>query len=104
MKQVCQLKPDVHLNLNVRGLPISATVALNERSNRLISEGRNIFKLGLGQSPFPVPDCVVKTLQENAYQKDYLPVRGLHELRKAVSEHHQRLFNIECKPENNLFH
>jgi len=102
MKKVCQLTPDVHLNLNIQGLPLSATVAINERSNRLIAEKKKIFKLGLGQSPFPVPDCVVKALQENAFQKDYLPVRGLYELRKAVSEHHERTFNIECGPDNVL--
>lgn len=102
MKNVCQLTPDVHLNLNVRGLPVSATVALNERSNRLIAEKKKIYKLGLGQSPFPVPDCVVRALQENAFQKDYLEVQGLYELRKAVAEHHARTFNIECGPENVL--
>jgi len=81
---------------------VSATVAINEKSDRLIAEKRKIYKLGLGQSPFPVPDCVVKALQENAYRKDYLPVRGLYDLRKAVSEHHRRTFNIECSPENVL--
>ncbi len=50
---------DVHLNLNVRGMKPSATVALNELSDRLLAEGKKIFKLGLGQSPFPVPRSVV---------------------------------------------
>jgi hypothetical protein len=31
---------------------------INERSNELIAEGRKVFKLGLGQSPFPVPGPV----------------------------------------------
>ena len=42
--------PRIHLNLNVRGMPNSATVAINERSNALKAEGREVFKLGLGQS------------------------------------------------------
>ena len=66
-----------HVNLNVRGLPISATLGINELSNRLQAEGRQIYKMGLGQSPFPVPLPVVEELQANAHQKDYLPVRGL---------------------------
>ena len=41
------------LNLNVRGLGQSATLAINERSNALRREGRRVYKLGLGQSPFP---------------------------------------------------
>ena len=53
--------------------PPSATVAINEPSNRLIKEGREIFKLGLGQSPFPVPDIIVEALKSNAHKKDYLP-------------------------------
>ena len=62
-----------HVNLNVRGLPVSATLGINELSNRLLAEGRQIYKMGLGQSPFPVPLPVVEELQTNAHQKDYLP-------------------------------
>ena len=82
--------PAVNLNLNVRGMRPSATVAINEHSNQLIAEGREVFKLGLGQSPFPVPDAVVKELQANAFQKDYLPVKGLLSLRQAVADYHRR--------------
>lgn len=87
--------PDVHLNLNVRGVGNSATVAINERSNALLAEGHSIIKLGLGQSPFPVPATVVEALQANAHQKDYLPVRGLFELRNAVADYHRRRNGIE---------
>ena len=54
--------PPVNLNLNVRGQNPSATIAINELCNRLIREGRQIYKLGLGQSPFPVPREVVAAL------------------------------------------
>ena len=81
---------EVHLNLNVRGLPISATLGINEESNRLISEGRSVYKLGLGQSPFPVPGSVVRELQNNAHQKDYLPVRGLPALCEAIAGYYRR--------------
>lgn len=79
-----------HLNLNVRGMTPSATVAINERSNELLASGRQIFKLGLGQSPFPVPDSVVTALREHAHEKDYLPVKGLPALREAVAAYHCR--------------
>lgn len=87
--------PDVHLNLNVRGLKQSATLAINERSAQLQQEGRRVFRLGLGQSPFPVPQPVVDELKANAYQKDYQPVRGLYALREAVAAYHRRLHGIE---------
>ena len=72
---------DVHINLNVRGMSPSATVAINERCNELLEKGLEIYKLGLGQSPFPVPEPVVQALRDNAHQKDYLPVKGLRKLR-----------------------
>lgn len=65
----------------------SATLLINERSIKLIAEGRKVFRLGFGQSPFPVPQVVVKSLQENAHHKDYLPVFGLPALRKSVASH-----------------
>ncbi|MBU0753368.1 MAG: aminotransferase class I/II-fold pyridoxal phosphate-dependent enzyme [Gammaproteobacteria bacterium] len=87
--------PDVNLNLNVRGLKQSATLAINERSAELIRSGRQVYRLGLGQSPFPVPQPVVDELKANAHQKDYLPVRGLRALRDAVAGYHRRMHGIE---------
>ncbi len=84
-----------HLNPNVLGLPTSATLAINERSNELISQGRAVFKLGLGQSPFPVPRPVVAALRRAAPEKDYLPVRGLRPLREEVTEFLHRRHGIE---------
>jgi len=100
MNGTCEHSPADELNPNVLGLKPSATVAINERSNRLRAEGKEIFKLGLGQSPFPVPDCVVAELQRQAHQKDYLPVRGLPALREAVADHHRRFYGIECSADN----
>ncbi|MFQ5601615.1 MAG: aminotransferase class I/II-fold pyridoxal phosphate-dependent enzyme, partial [Candidatus Krumholzibacteriia bacterium] len=81
---------EVHLNLNVRGLRQSATVAVNDRCDELRREGKQVYKLGLGQSPFPVPRPVIEELRANAHQKAYLPVKGLENLREAVSEYHCR--------------
>jgi len=94
--------PEVQLNLQVRGLPPSATVAINARSNELRAQGRWIAKLGLGQSPFPVPEPVVQALRDHADEKDYLPTKGLWELREAVAAHHCAAFGHECHPEDVL--
>jgi aspartate aminotransferase len=82
--------PDVSLRLNIRGMNPSATLAIQERCAALRAARREVFRLGLGQSPFPVPRPVVEELQANAHQKDYLPVRGLPALREAVAEYHHR--------------
>ncbi len=84
-----------HLNPNVFGLGTSATLAINERSNDLIAQGRKVYKLGLGQSPFPVPPVVVEALRNAAPEKDYLPVRGLRPLRETVTDFLHRRHGIE---------
>lgn len=93
---------EVHLNLNVRGLPVSATLGINEESNRLLAEGKQIYKLGLGQSPFPVPGPIVRELQNSAHQKDYLPVRGLPALCEAVAGYYRRTQDLAILGENVL--
>lgn len=92
----------INLNLNVRGLAPSATLAINERSLELQQKGQNVYRLGLGQSPFPVPPRVVQALRENAHEKTYLPVKGLYELRRAVASHNMRTQGIETDPANVL--
>ncbi len=92
----------VNLNLNVRGLRPSATLAINDRSNELRRQGRRVFKLGLGQSPFPVPLPVVEALKANAFRKDYLPVKGLPELREAVADYHRRRDHVPATGEDVL--
>ncbi|MBW2523778.1 MAG: aminotransferase class I/II-fold pyridoxal phosphate-dependent enzyme [Deltaproteobacteria bacterium] len=83
-------KHEVRLNLNVRGLKPSATLAINERSAALRAQGREVYRLGLGQSPFPVAAPVVEALRRHAHEKDYLPVKGLPALREAVAAYLRR--------------
>lgn len=79
-----------HLNPQILDRRPSATLTINERSARLAREGRQLYRFGFGQSPFPVPAPVIAELQANAAQKDYLPVRGLPALREAVADFHRR--------------
>ena len=72
--QISQLKP-------------SATLAINEESNRLKKSGKKIYKFGFGQSPFPIPDNVVSALRSNADKHNYLPMQGLEELRLAIANY-----------------
>lgn len=93
------LREHVSLNIGVRGLDISPTLGINERSAALRKQGRRVWRLGLGQSPFPVPPSVVDALKQNAHQKDYLPVRGLEDLRKAVARFHRRVDGVHYSHE-----
>ncbi|MFE8070604.1 aminotransferase class I/II-fold pyridoxal phosphate-dependent enzyme [Marinobacteraceae bacterium S3BR75-40.1] len=84
------------INLNVRGIQPSATLRINELSNELRAQGRDIIKLGLGQSPFPVPENVVQALRDHAFEKDYLPVRGLKALRESIARYIGRSQKLTC--------
>jgi aspartate aminotransferase len=97
-----QVSPDVQLNLNLRSLGLSATLEINERSAALQAAGRQIYRLGLGQSPFPVPDQLQRALSENAHQKDYLAVQGLPRLREAICDYLKRTQGLDFDPEDIL--
>lgn len=91
------IKKHVSLNLDVRGINHSATLAINDLSKQLSKNGKPVYKAGLGQSPFPVPRPVVDSLKFHAHEKDYLPARGLPELRDAVAQFHRRKDGIETR-------
>tara|TARA_B100000131_G_scaffold26299_1_gene25093 strand:+ start:1350 stop:1673 length:324 start_codon:yes stop_codon:yes gene_type:complete len=80
----------------IKKLNLSATLKINEISQKLEQEGREIIKFGFGQSPFPVPDILVHELKKNAHQKSYLSIQGLENLRVAIS-------NYESKKKKNKF-
>jgi len=65
----------------------SATLAINEESNKLKKKGKKIYKFGFGQSPFPIPDSIVLALKNAANKNIYLPMQGLEELRSAIANH-----------------
>ena len=50
----------------IKKLKPSATLAINEESNRLKKSGKKIYKFGFGQSPFPIPESIVLALKNNA--------------------------------------
>ena len=65
----------------------SATLAINEESDRLKKSGKKIYKFGFGQSPFPIPKSIVLALKNNADKHTYLPMQGLEELRLTIANY-----------------
>ena len=70
---------------NIKDLLPSSTLLINETCKELAKTGKDIYQFGFGQSPFPVPQKIVEALKNNAHQKDYLPSKGLFELRTSVA-------------------
>lgn len=87
------------LNINITRLTPSATLAINEQCQTMIDEGKQVFRLGFGQSPFPVPQIVVDELKKQAHQKAYLPVKGFLPLRQAISDYFQRTEQLSYSAE-----
>ena len=84
----------------VKDLKPSSTLLINETSRKLEEQGKKIYKFGFGQSPFKVPEDVVRELKENAHQNKYLPMQGLSELRNAVAKYTSKKKNYDYKSEN----
>ena len=87
--QISQLKP-------------SATLAINEESNKLIKNGKKVYKFGFGQSPFPVPETIVSALKNNANKNTYLPMQGLEELRSTIASYLNKNNNNHFKSDDIL--
>ena len=78
----------------------SATLAINEESNKLKKEGKKVYKFGFGQSPFPVPESIVSALRINADKHTYLPMQGLEDLRLAIANYLNKNNNNDFKQED----
>jgi aspartate aminotransferase len=84
----------------VKNLKPSSTLLINETSRKLEEQGKKIYKFGFGQSPFKVPENVVRELKDNAHQNKYLPMQGLSELRNVVANYTSKKKNYDYKSEN----
>lgn len=89
--------PAFRLSYNLDGVETSSTIAIQERASKLRAEGRRVYKLGLGQSPFPVPGPMVESLRAHAGEKDYLPTAGLPALRAAIAQYHRRKPGVQAE-------
>jgi aspartate aminotransferase len=78
----------------------SATLAINEESDRLKKSGKKVYKFGFGQSPFPIPKNIVTSLKTHASKNKYLPMQGLEELRSAIAIYLNQHNNNNFKSDN----
>ena len=68
---------------------ISQTLAVNESSYHPTDKGHSTnYKLGFGQSPFPIPPYLLSLYRESASHNEYLPVSGYQPLRQAVAKYY----------------
>lgn len=78
----------------------SATLAINQNIKSLRSEGKTIYHLGFGESPFPVPEAVKTGLRRGETVKAYQPTQGISELREQVSKFYAHWFKLNYPAED----
>ena len=85
-------------------LETESAFAVLAKANKLISEGKDIINLGIGQPDFPTPiniqEAAIKAIRDGHH--GYTPSNGIPELREAVSEHIYLEYNQEINPEQIL--
>lgn len=89
-------------NEGLKTVEKSQTLLLNEQSRTIEGTGREVFKFGFGQSPFPPLDAAIQGLRLHAAAKDYTSVQGLSELRGRVAAFHSECDGIEIEAEQVL--
>ncbi len=81
-------------------MSVSPTLALNNLIKERIRKGKKTYKLGFGQSPFPVPEVLVSELRTHAHVKDYLPPQGLEQLQVSIAHYCSLKYKATIKPDN----
>jgi len=88
------------LREDLLGYSGASNLAFNEEIKRRKANGEDIVHFGFGQSPFPVPECLVLKLKEFAHVHDYLSVAGDLELRREICKFHKEQDDIDLDPDN----
>lgn len=83
----------------VRGLSVSATLSVNDRVQEMWAAGKNVYHLAFGESRWPVHGKIADALCANAQRRSYLPAPGIPDLRRAISGHYARVFDLEVEPD-----
>lgn len=80
----------------------SVATSMAVRADALVAGGRDVARLDLGRSPFPVPAPMIEALRAAAGERDYLPVEGLPALRRAIADFTERRLGIDRTAEDVL--
>ena len=92
----------IQLADRVLAMEESATIAMSKKSRELISEGKNVISLSLGEPDFFTPDFInsaaIQAIHDN-YSK-YTPVSGYDDLRIAIAKKFQRDNGLNYTKEN----
>ena len=86
------------INPQLNGITKSDTLAINQVVSQRIQAELPVYNFGLGQAPFPLPDCMQQALADNSWRKNYTNPTGIFELRRAIADFYQHYFLMEINP------
>ena len=85
-------------------LETESAFAILAKATKLISQGKDIVNLGIGQPDFPTPiniqEAAIKAIKDGHH--GYTPSNGILALREAVSEHIYNDYNVSISPDQVL--
>ena len=94
----------MELSKRIFDLETESAFAVLAKANKLISQGRDIINLGIGQPDFPTPiniqEAAIRAIKDGKH--GYTPSNGITELREAVAEKIFNDYNANVSPENIL--
>ena len=94
----------MELSKRIFDLETESAFAVLAKANKLISQGRDIINLGIGQPDFPTPiniqEAAIRAIKDGKH--GYTPSNGIPELREAVAEKIFNDYNANVSPENIL--
>ncbi|MCK5040780.1 MAG: aminotransferase class I/II-fold pyridoxal phosphate-dependent enzyme [Sphingomonadales bacterium] len=79
----------------VKGIPISATLKINEEIIAKRAAGEAVCHMGFGESPFPVHPYIVDALIKAAKYNQYPPTMGLLALREKAQAYFGKRFGFD---------
>ena len=85
-------------------LETESAFAVLAKANKLVSEGKDIVNLGIGQPDFPTPknitEAAIKAIKDGHH--GYTPSNGILPLRESVSKHIYKSYNTLVNPDRIL--
>ena len=82
----------------------SMTLAITSKANKIKREGTKVYSFGTGEPDFDTPSLIIEAANE-AMKKGitrYTDVKGLIDLRQAISDKYQKEFDLSYDPETEI--
>lgn len=79
-----------HLIANLRTFQESETFSTIQVTENIDRKTRKVYKFGLGQSPFPVPDKILYAKKSAVNRGEYTTTQGDKALRDAIAKFHSQ--------------